>query len=300
VTLLASKRLALGLLIGLALALIPETLGLEPTAFRLCRRILLAALSINLLVCTVSQWRRFSGSVVLIHAGILAIIAGGVVGHLGYVATVNIHEGSATATAFRWDRQEDSDLGFTLEVTRIHRDYYPTGLRVGVRIDGEPVALCEFTTGESTTCAGMAIEALSFEPAPPALRLAVTPPGGARSEVVATNQEGGQQGGTVFQLVGFKTPAVRRTWVDLLITLPAVPPVGGVAEVNHPFVWQGLRFFHTGGGIDPSGRPYAGIQIVKDLGIPMVYAGFALLAVGNFLLLSRRISGHRRHRHVIC
>lgn len=297
---LASKRLALALLIGLALALIPESLG-GALFFRFCRIVLLAALSVNLTMCAVTQWRRLPGRVLMIHVGILVILAGGLVGHFGYVATVNVHEGGSTATAFRWDRQQDRALGFTLDVTRIHREYYPTLVRVGVLVDGNPVELCELATGDKRVCAGLEIEALAIDPAIPALTLAVTPPDGLRSVVMATTatyaaEDQGKQG-IVLQLVAFKTPVMKRTWVDLALATEGAPPVIGQAEVNHPFLWQGIRFFHTASGADSLGQPYAGIQIVKDQGLPLVYMGFALFVLGNFLLLIKKMSANRRGHH---
>lgn len=291
---LASKRFTLLLLIGLALVLIPESLGLSPSLIWVLR-VLLAALSVNLLACTISQWRRLSSSVLVIHAGIIVILSGGLWGNLGFVATVNIHEGGSTATAFRWDRQQDIPLGFTLAVTRINREYYPTSIRIGIVTDGNPVELCELMTGESVHCAGLRVEALTIDPAGPKLTLAVTPPGGPTDEVVAATTLDSQKTGTVVQLVAFKTPALKRTWVDLtIIAAENGGLVKGQAEVNRPFIWKGLRFFHTASGSDPSGQPYAGIQIVRDQGIPLVYAGFALLVLGNILLLIKKWSFRQR------
>lgn len=290
---LASKRLTLILLIGLALVLIPESLGLSPAFLWLCR-LLLIALSINLIICTITQWQRLPGSVLMVHVGILAIMIGGLLGNLGFVATVNIHEGGETATAFRWDRQQESPLGFTLMVKHINREYYPSAVRIGVLIDGNRVELCELATGESIDCAGLKIEALTIDPILPALSLAVTPPGGLRETVMATTTEDHDKQGIVIKLVAFKTPALKRTWVDLAIISDEIPPVTGQAEVNHPFSWQGLRFFHTANGSDPLGKPYAGIQIVKDQGVPLVYVGFAVLVMGNAMLFIKKMSDHRR------
>lgn len=280
-------------MVGLSLVLIPESLGFWPS-IHWPRRLLLFALSINLIFCTVIKWRRLTTSVLMIHGGIVAILVGGALGSLGFVATVNIHEGSDTATAFRWDRQEDTPLGFRLMVKRINYDYYPTPVRIGVLVDGDPVQLCEFITGESLVCAGLQIEALGFDPTLPALTLAVTFPDGRRSEIMASTTVDDVKIGAVIQLVAFKTPVVKRTWIDMAIIVDGAPPFNGQSEVNRPLIWQGLRFFHTATGTDPAGQSYAGIQIVKDRGLPLVYLGFALLLIGNISFFINKMFDHRR------
>jgi len=88
--------------------------------------------------------------------------------------------------------------------------------------------------------------------------------------------------------VAFQSPVVKRVWVDLEITSGSAPPLSGPAEVNHPLQWQGLRFYHTATAADPAGRTYAGIQIVNDQGIPLVYLGFLVIFLGNGLLLYQK------------
>lgn len=253
------------------------------------------ALSINLIICTIRHWRRLPVSVLFIHIGILFILFGGILGKLGFIATINIYEGDSTSSAYRWDCEEERPLGFSLMVKRINQEYYPTSVRVGVLVDGVPSELCELTTGGSTVCAGLLIEALTLDPTFPSLTFAVTPSRGGHREVITITTKDRGIEGTAFQLVAFKTPAVKRTWVDLAITSQGVPLATGQAEVNHPFIWQGYRFFHTANGTDPTGRTYAGIQIVKDLGVPLVYLGFALLTVGNLLFFIKKMSAHRRN-----
>ena len=277
---LTSKKLTLALLGALALGLIPATVSKLPV-FITIGRLLLVFLSINLTLCTFRHWRRLPGSVILIHAGVLSILAGSLVSRAGFIATINIYEGGSSPTAFRWDREEDTPLGFDLAVRKINQDFYPTPVRVGVLMNDKPVKLYELKTGESFEHGGFRIDALTLDPLTPALHLAVTGPDGVRSEQTASKDTANGQPGLSFKLVAFQTPAIKRNWVDLEIIPAAAPPVSGQAEVNHPLKWRGLRFYHTATGADPYGQAYAGIQIVNDQGIPLVYFGFVLLCLGN-------------------
>ena len=278
-------------------------------------RLLLIFLAINLSLCTVKHWQRLASSVILIHAGVLTILIGSLLSRAGFVATVNIYEKGSSDTAFRWDGQEDLPLGFTITVKKINCDYYPSAVRVGVYINGQPTKLYELKTGESFDHDMFHVEALDLDPLSssptsamterstlkegieltPALKLAITGPDGIRHVQTAT-EEIPTQSELAFQLVAFQTPVVKRSWVDITLIPAMLAPVSGQTEVNHPLQWQGLRFYHTATSIDTNGQAYAGIQIVKDNGIPLVYLGFFLVCLGNGIILLRQRSGNHQPR----
>lgn len=324
---LTSKKFTLFLLGALALVLIPATVSKYPL-FISAGRLLLAVLAINLSLCTVKHWRRLSGSVILIHTGILIILIGSLVSQAGFIATINIYEGDTSDTAFRWDRQEEIPLGFTLMVKKINSDYYPVPVRVGVLVDGKPSKLYELKTGESFEHEGFHIEILDFDlltprtprggielnhlPTPagiqsdtplsgtklsPVLHFAITGADGVRIARTATQEIPSSQAGITLQLVAFQTPVVKRRWVDLTLIPATAPSVSGLVEVNHPLQWQGLRFYHTATNVDMNNQAYAGIQIVKDQGVPLVYLGFITVCLGNGMLLFRKVNGSRHARH---
>jgi hypothetical protein len=225
----------------------------------------------------------------------LAILIGSLVSRAGFVATVNIYEGGTSATAFRWDRQADAPLGFAITVNKIHHDYYPVPVQVGVLLANKPSKLYELKTGERFVHDGVQVEVLDLNPLPPALDLAITGLDGTRVLQTATKERPAQQSDLTLQLVAFQTPVIKRSWVDLTLLPDTAPPVAGQAAVNHPFRWRGLRFYHTATNVDPLGQGYAGLQIVDDQGIPFVYLGFALLALGNTLFLLNKIKWSPRN-----
>jgi hypothetical protein len=55
-------------------------------------------------------------------------------------------------------------------------------------------------------------------------------------------------------------------------------PVSGVIEVNRPLRFGGYRIYQT--KYDPVGWQWSGFELVRDPGLPFVYCGFILLALG--------------------
>ena len=53
-------------------------------------------------------------------------------------------------------------------------------------------------------------------------------------------------------------------------------------EVNSPFSYKGYTFYQS--GYNPNDLTYTSLQVVKDPGVPVVYAGFSLMIVGLFIV----------------
>lgn len=53
-------------------------------------------------------------------------------------------------------------------------------------------------------------------------------------------------------------------------------------EVNVPFTWKGFTFYQT--SYNPDDLAWSALQVVRDPGIPLVYAGFILMMVGLSLV----------------
>lgn len=282
---LASKRLALFLFLGLAVFLIPETFNKAVIPFFTpVKFFILSLIWLNLAFCTLQHFSRLRKSVLLIHCGCLITIIGSLAGHFGYVATINIHEGNSSSTAYRWDKEKDTPLGFELTTEKINREYYPVMVKVGVLENGQKAGLFQLKTGESFTFKDHIIEVESLDPVAKSLLIGVyfndqlvthfdTKKAVAKNDIPFD-----------FKLVAFQNPVLKRIWVDMSITAQG-EKISGIAEVNNPFIWKGIRFFNTANGVDPNGFPYAGIQIVRDPGIPIVYFGFVVLTLGCLFLL---------------
>ena len=294
-----SLKLAIGLfalfICILILAMVSRPLA---SALAIPIRIMLAMLFLALVLCTLRKLRSMRAATLFIHFGSIVAIIGFSISSFGFVATVNIYEGGATDSVYRWDVMSDRSLGYDLSVTKIHMEYYPIPVKIGVLRNGRKTALIETKTGDSFIFEDYLVRVDSLDPASRNLRLDLWSRAGKSIGTLFTSGPANllEDLPLDFKLVAFKNPNLKRVWVDLELRMNGKVIAAGSSEVNRPFVWQGLRFFNTQVAKDPFGRAYAGIQIRKDPGIPYVYAGFAILCLGLLLALGQWHKGGRGGR----
>jgi cytochrome c biogenesis protein ResB len=283
----ASKRFTLFLFVPLLTLLALSTLLSFPL-FTTLIRLLLSLLGGNLLACTCLNWHRLSIPVATIHVGILLVLVGGLVGIAGHVATVNIYEGAGSTVAYRWDLQQDTDLGFLLKVADIHQEYYPSAVRIGILKNGKKVKLKQIKIGESFNYAQKKIFVKRLL-AKKNLQLIITDGKQSRQYNTADSHKQLADSPISFKLVAFSTPEIKKAWVDLEIYQQGKIVAQGPSAINQPLKWLGLKFYHTQTSHDAAGKQFAGIQIVSDPGIPVVYSGFFAIFMGGILLLIKKM-----------
>lgn len=290
---LASKQLALALFLLLTFSLIPGTFAKENFHLSGLSRILIGCMGLNLLFCTAHRIRTLSRPVLVLHAGVLLTVAGATMSALGFVATVKVYEGTAVDTVYRWDLQRDAPLGVTLAVTNVSVAYHPVPVKVGVLKGPEKVGLHVLRTGKSFTLGPYRVLAETFDVPTENLRLGVYQDG----QLVGWTDTGGVENSLpddfpyAFRLVAFRNPVVAWTGVDLELTRGAEVVEAGTVEANEPLEWNGLYFYNTELDQDEYGNVYAGIQIVRDPGRPVVFAGFGVMVTGSLLWLIKRFRG---------
>jgi len=288
---LGGTGLALILFVAITLCIVPGTFGIGRSLYSSpLFMVLLGLLVVNLLACTVQRRKRLKWPVLLLHGGVLIILSGALLTSLGYVATVNVYEGGKTELAYRWDQERDVPLGFDLTVEKIHREYLPVPVKVGVLRGEEKIGLFLLKTGETFTVGDYQVRADSLNRPAETLLMTIFQ-GGRPIGTASTSGETTLTGGFpyAFKLVAFKNPVLRRTWVDLKLLQNATVMAHGSTEINRPFQWGGLYFYNTLIDTTPSGEPFAGIQIVSDPGRPVVFAGFVLVGLGAAALLLGRL-----------
>ena len=285
-----SPSVTLWLFALLVLLLIPSTFLLEYTPLLLTPvKVILGLVGFNLVVCTLHKLKTLRRSTLVIHLGVITILAGGLISTFGFMATVNVYEGASINKVFRWDIQQDVLLDFDLHITKIHFDYYPVSIKIGILKNGEKADLIVTSTNDFFVFEDFRVKILSFNPRKKELQLHIETLDG---KLVGTMFTSGQKElppdfPLDFKLVAFQDPVVKRFWVDLELRENGKLIMTGPSEINHPLKWQGMNFFLTQLAVDNMDRPYAGIQISKDPGIPYVYCGFYILCFGLLLLFNK-------------
>jgi hypothetical protein len=253
----------------------------------------LGLLGTSTVLCTIKRRKTLSWPVVLIHGGVIIVLLGAVASSFGSVATVNIYEGTTVREAYRWDLQADVPLGMELTVAKINMEYYPAPVKVGVLNGVEKIGLYTLETGKSFQMGDYTVTVGNLDPATENLHLTVADRRGPLGTVDTAGERKLPAGFPFdFRLVSYKNPKLKRMWINLRLSRDATVMAEGTSEVNSPFHWDGLDFFHVQTDSDATGRAFAGIQIVRDPGRPLVFAGLATTALGTLLIFARRFYGH--------
>lgn len=288
VDLLTSTRVVLCLLFFLIGILVPATFvpAFAPLLIFVAR-VVLGLLGLSLAACTITRRRTLRLATLVIHIGILVILAGGYVSTFAFVATVNIYEHEATNLVYDWKAGREVPLPDELRVARINTEYYPADVQVGILRHGRKERLVQARTGESFDHQEFTVRIIALDPGARTLHINVQDRDGRQIGSLVTGGRRDLLPGFPldFQLIAFKDPQVKRIWVELEVRRGGEVVAAGTTEVNRPLQWQGMRFFLTQIAADPAGRRYAGIQISRDLGVPFVYAGFVILSLGLLLAL---------------
>ncbi len=255
-------------------------------------RILLGVIMLNLMLCTIKRRKTLSMAVIIMHTGIILTFAGGWLSSYGFVATTNIYEGTAADRVFRWDIEQDASLGVDIMVNDLHEEYYPIPVKVGVMKGPEKHGLHILRTGESFDLEEYRIKVRSIDLLSRALELGVF----KNDSYIGSADTSGAADlppdfPFAFKLVAYADPLVKKSWLDLSLLKGTETVAEGRTAVNHPLNWEGMNFYHTATNTDDSGNRFVGIQITRDPGIPYVYTGFCLTAIGGILFLIRRIRG---------
>ncbi len=358
--LLASLRLTVPLLLGLALAAVFGTFApLEEGRYeifyqRLWFRLLLGLLALNLSVCTVRSlrqrrrmlaaptfpltgadldpaWRalpegldrdraaaglaafgyrvaahprgflaqqgiggRWGGTVV--HLSLLLIMAGTLLGGAGFVGTRQLHVGHEATDYFDWAAQADRPLGFTLRLDHFEPVYYPIELRFAVveADNSRPPLLLTAREGETVELPrpGLTAQVEKFLPFERMLFLQLYRDGRPLGRYQALPAGGKETSPVAFGLTlhpdAFKDPLLKQLHSEVSILEKGQVVKQGVIEVNRPLVHRGVTIYQTAHARDQFGFWYAGFQLSRDPGEPLVWSGCVLLSLGLLTAFFRR------------
>lgn len=291
--LFSSKELTIGLLpvLCLLLAVTTFTEGNIPLIWNIISG-LLWMLVINISLCTIQRIKTLSGPVLLMHLGVIIAFAGGGISSYGFVATVNIYEGDVADKVYRWDLEKEVSPGVEIMIKKLHEEYYPVPVKVGVLRGEEKFGLFILKTGEDFVLEEYTVLVDELELYAKKLNLRVY----YKDDFIGSADTSGT--GTLpddfpfaFKLVAYQNPIIKKTWMELVLLRDSAMVAEGKVGVNSPLKWGGMNFYHTATSRDESGKPFVGVQITKDPGTAYVYTGFILIALGGVYYLLKRVRG---------
>lgn len=324
---LRSPALAVGLLLAIAAFSVVGTVAPPPAAgdapeagsplarllgwqhtFRSPPFLALVALAaVNLVACTwhrlAPRWKTRAGGLrtltdLLLHASLLLVLLGGLLkGAFGFTGTENIYVGQSSATVFDWRARRDAALGFRVGIEELHEGFHPVRARLGLRrvATGERLGLVEVVEGAPAADlgGGLGLRIAGYDAAAGVIRFAVVA-GGAERRVDLATKAG--QAATVrvadydLTLVAFRAD-LKEARARVSLSEGGAAVAGGWLSPQTKIRHRGLDIFLTAWGADPAGRRFCGIQVVRDPGAAVFWAGCILLALavpGHFLVKGRR------------
>jgi cytochrome c biogenesis protein len=224
----------------------------------------------------------------LVHLAPFLVMAGALWGSLGgYVGTRNVYVGSSTQSADRWPSGEASLLPFTVSVRDFRLRYHPIALRIEALVPQRTPLLLETREGGSVEVPGTPyrIFVQAFDPTTGDLVYFVE--GSNLGSRLGPFSRGQEQGAPVrVRPEAFRELKVRRAETVVALTgAQEEPLVEQIVAVNEPLSYHGLRIYLTAWGEDQDKNRYVGLQITRDPGQVLVWAGGIALSLGLFLLL---------------
>lgn len=297
---------------------VARTLGLVDTYRSPLFVFLLVALGVNIVVCTwhrlfvvpggpaaaAAGVRRHTRRILdaLVHLSLLAIVAGGVAkGLFGFVRTQNIYVGHSTDVFYDFGRDADVPLGFRLEVLDREDTFYPLQARIGVsdRASGRKIDLLELRAGKPAELPGGGLELTLEEPDEAAnlLRLRTTADGrnGTTEWEMAAGGESLVADVESFSLtlVAWKRE-IKGVRSRVACRANGVPIQEGWISPQGKLTCRGVSFAQTAYGADEYGKPFVGVQAVREPAAPLFWGGCIVFALA--LPLFQIVRKDRRFR----
>jgi len=268
--------------------------------------LLLILLSLNLLLCSwnrFSRWRtsaRRSGGGperrsrnaakrvldLMLHLSVVVILAGGVVkGLWSFVGTQNIYVGGATLTAYDWRLETDASLGFSVLVKDMVEEFYPLRAKIGVgdAATQRKLALVEVQEGVRTRIPDSEswIEVSGFDRTSGVMKL--TAEAGGRRETLSLESRPGGVATDLFEPFSLTLVAFRQDLKTVRSLIALRDGEGSVKEQwlapNARIGYKGTSMYQTAWGRDENGKPYVGIQFIRDPGAPFFWVGSVLFSL---------------------
>jgi cytochrome c biogenesis protein len=264
----------------------------------------------------------------LTHFSLIIILAGSLIGNIwGYKAYINIPQGDSIEAVALKDSYQFLNLGFTIRCDKFDMSYYPgTQMPKEYRSDliivenGREVLTKTIRVNDPIQYKGISFYQSSYGYLPPK-------PGETKAELEIIPKGNGSRGyrlkigeGEIKQIPGTEHRVQFATFIPDFGLGEGNRPISLSDQLNNPAAqvniyqneklsyrgWSFLRNPEFHGSKDDTyrvkfidylgGRPYTGLQVVKDPGVWVVWTGFGFLVLGLVLSFQfhRRISSDKK------
>ena len=243
------------------------------------------------------SWSRLGAY--LVHVSILVIILGAVIGStFGFKAFVMVPEGEAVdAITSRKDEQTQIPLSFKLRCDAFDIDYYANGMPKEYRSDlvvlegGKEVMKKQITVNDPLSYSGMTFYQSSYEPVSNQYTVQITKqsPSGEKNQLTGIGQKNYvapfkkhtmQDNQVRYEIVGTGADGHGHGPYKIRLDDELGEPVEFIAEDKIPAT---IKRGDTSYSFMMKQRFATGLQVVKDPGVWIVYAGFGLMLFGMYV-----------------
>ncbi len=227
----------------------------------------------------------------VVHLSLLLIMLGALFGGAGFVGTKQLYVGHSTENYFDWDSMQDLPLGFEFRLDHFEPLYYPIHVRVVVNdaSNGQLISTLTAREGETVTLPvpGYTARIEKFIPIEKRLILSLywenTFLGDYDALPVGNKEASAAVFGMTIHPDAFQDPLLKQLHSEVSILQNGQVVKQGVIEVNHPMIYEGVAVYQTAFDQDQFGNWYAGFQMSRDPGEPLVWAGSVMLVLGFVL-----------------
>ena len=272
---------------------------------------LLAGLAVNIAACawTRMSFRSFAlrpGPIVA-HLGMLLILGGGVVSAVwGRRGELTLREGDSNCCTQKTTREWHLPFHVRLDNFRIERegvdhhrlivhhtgqgwtesvDIVPGGT-AALAAHGVTIRALRYVPDLTVDHGSGQVISRSDEPRNPALQIEVTASPVRRRWVFAKYPGFGHEGADPLEITYEHQPAAVKQFASAVTIMDGERVLTqGRLAVNSPLTFQGITLYQS--GYDPDDPSVSILQVSKDPGVPVVYAGFTGLLIGLGLVYLR-------------